>query len=519
MLSAILVDDEIHICHLLEKLINWDDYDIKILKKCTNGKEAYQAIIADAPDIVITDIRMPGYDGLKLVREIQKTDLNVTFLLISGHKDFEYAYNAIQYGVEHYMLKPIKKGELIKNLELIKYKLQEKKALSSIEKMTNFSQIKFLKDLVHHPEIISPYSEQGLLSEYLLDQKNPYRVLGLIKPDFKRIHRESQKQLILKKILSFLYDDNDFSYLNIIDYTFDEMVLILISFSNPVSQSNLESFFQKLNQKILNFCESTIGYEGGVLNYKDLKFQNVLRAVMYRMHYSKNRCFDFQKIKDHTVKNVDDTVQVSFRHLIELLNIREVEKWMEENSHWFQNPSIDPLSQYQTCENLIEDLVVLKISFSPSKDIREQLETSLQKSKIRFCISRNELFETFKSLLFEILNELIEMKNSESNHYIKSAKIIIEENFDKELTLEGIARSVSISPNYLSMLFKKEAGMNFNRYLTETRINKAKYYLTESRMNINEIALKVGFNDSRYFSKQFLKSIGLKPSEYRKLFC
>ena len=106
MFSAILADDEINILNLLEGLIDWNALNIKIAAKCMTGTETYQRILSERPDIVIIDIKMPGLSGLEVVRKIQEQNIFPNFILISGHKEFEYARSAIQYGVENYLVKP-----------------------------------------------------------------------------------------------------------------------------------------------------------------------------------------------------------------------------------------------------------------------------------------------------------------------------------------------------------------------------------------------------------------------------
>jgi two-component system response regulator YesN len=72
--------------------------------------------------------------------------------------------------------------------------------------------------------------------------------------------------------------------------------------------------------------------------------------------------------------------------------------------------------------------------------------------------------------------------------------------------------------SYFSNLFKKETGDNFTDYLTNLRIAKAKEFLQQTDMNVAEISFRVGYSDARYFSKLFSKVVGIKPTEYRKIY-
>lgn len=116
MLKAIIADDEQKICQLIQKLIKWDEIGIEIVGTANNGLDAFELIFKHQPDIVITDIRMPGLNGLELIKKVKEHHLSPSFIIISGYRHFEYAHNALKYGVEDYLLKPIKKDELVATL-------------------------------------------------------------------------------------------------------------------------------------------------------------------------------------------------------------------------------------------------------------------------------------------------------------------------------------------------------------------------------------------------------------------
>ena len=106
MLKMIIADDERVIRESISRLIDWEKLGVELTGLCRNGLEAYDMIIDEDPDIVLTDIRMPGMDGLELIRKVSLMDLDTRFILLSGYGEFEYAKEAMKYGVKHYLLKP-----------------------------------------------------------------------------------------------------------------------------------------------------------------------------------------------------------------------------------------------------------------------------------------------------------------------------------------------------------------------------------------------------------------------------
>lgn len=122
-------------------------------------------------------------------------------------------------------------------------------------------------------------------------------------------------------------------------------------------------------------------------------------------------------------------------------------------------------------------------------------------------------------LLFFILvrNENQAPKTSEGNAYVSAAVEYIRKNFSGEISLSDVARHVSVSPEHLSRIFKKETGFGFSEYLTLVRLQKAEELLrNEKTLSVAEIAYRCGFNDSNYFCEKFKKSYGVSPLKYKK---
>ena len=95
----------------------------------------------------------------------------------------------------------------------------------------------------------------------------------------------------------------------------------------------------------------------------------------------------------------------------------------------------------------------------------------------------------------------------------------IQQRYQKDISLDTLAKLVFIHPIYLSDLFKKETGMNISHYITLYRIQKAKELLRDLQNKVYDIAYQTGFNDARYFSQVFKKETGLTPTQYREKFC
>lgn len=127
MVKVVIIDDEQLVCDLLRQLIDWDGLGLELVGEAQDGLSGLQLVMTKNPDIAITDIRMPGIDGLEIIKELRHNGSQANFIVISGHKLFDYALNAIKYGVEDYILKPINKTEINNIIKKICDKLRKEK--------------------------------------------------------------------------------------------------------------------------------------------------------------------------------------------------------------------------------------------------------------------------------------------------------------------------------------------------------------------------------------------------------
>ncbi len=137
-------------------------------------------------------------------------------------------------------------------------------------------------------------------------------------------------------------------------------------------------------------------------------------------------------------------------------------------------------------------------------------------SKLLSIESKYEIKILIRDLYIQTVNYIYNVKNSRNNANIEFIDKYINENYhDSNMSVMSISDRLGLTPNYISNIFRQATGGNISKYITELRLKKAKELLCDPSIMVTDIALKVGYNDPRYFTKIFKKNEGLTPSEYR----
>ena len=125
--NVVIAEDEKRICSLIKALIDWDGLHLRLVGEAHDGVQALTLLQQEKVDILITDIRMPGVNGLDLTKWVNDHCNQCSVIIISGYKQFDYAYDALRMDVVDFLLKPIKKTEINNAIS----KIVQKRSVSS----------------------------------------------------------------------------------------------------------------------------------------------------------------------------------------------------------------------------------------------------------------------------------------------------------------------------------------------------------------------------------------------------
>ena len=127
MYQVLLADDEPIFLEFMQNIINWPDYNCRVSACIMNGRAARDCIIEQQPDIAFIDISMPLLNGIEVCQAVREKEIPVKLIIMTGHDEFSFAYQAIKLGVDDYLLKPFSKEELLEALNKVTLSLTQKR--------------------------------------------------------------------------------------------------------------------------------------------------------------------------------------------------------------------------------------------------------------------------------------------------------------------------------------------------------------------------------------------------------
>lgn len=495
MFKLIIADDERLIREALSTTIDWKKYDIELTGICRNGIEAYDMILDESPDIVLTDIRMPGMNGLDLIRRTSEAGIPIQFILLSGYGEFEYAKTAMQFGVKHYILKPYDDQQIIDCIQQCKKDCCQARLNTSLglEHFTAQSNIlhnvmsSILNDcicqdkpldtiLANYEQYIDFYfTSYKLLYVYYLEFKDLEQFLGLI--------REYVKTNMPQTIIYGVY----------VNHT------LLLFFQNMGdSCKQFRGFIQQIS-----LPDQKVSLETQLTTYSSLK--NLLEDAVDKLkrfgmiYYINN----FHAIYTCNYNNVISQLQALYTRMLQ--GGEESLTQVEELLNGINN--IDFLKQ-------LTGNLLLKITASqPSQSTLELTNWLIQ-------IDRETDLALLKEMVTAKLRDIIHTGLASAQYSSMTQQIFeyVKKNLqDPNLSLKGIAENhLFMNVDYVSKKFYKETGQKFSHYLTEMRIQRAKALMTANPSTpIQAIAVQIGCgNNPKYFSQLFKKQEGITPTEF-----
>ncbi|RED64968.1 response regulator transcription factor [Cohnella lupini] len=517
MFSIYLVEDEIIELDLLINYIDWESMGIRVIGSAKNGRIAWKQIQTLQPDIVLSDVRMPIMDGLRLASLIQEQFDWMKIVFLSGHDEFAYVKSALSAGAVGYLLKPVNPGELSEVMSKVKEEVEKANLLRRSKQMLAEKNIGNLLSEAGGESAQETWHELTRLDPRYLSQEY---VGALVQVDDPHALPEATAKLLKEQEDPFQVFHSQLEAFSL-SGTIIRLGANRWFLAVPAAEgTNLSFFWLALSESIRKTWEwtATIGVceKAGLLRQSRDMLKEAEKAVDERFYRGSGNVIYSGNVQAEN----EELDNLEVQALPEKLQLSDLPDAEEEAGRIFDSMvrlRIPRKSAYRVTSNLIQAIFseLYKYEDWADRGFGDSTEWNQE-------VARIETVAGMKSFVLNLLERaggyLEEKHRDRHAMLVQQVAGIIDNEYPDALTIDYLAGRVYLSPNYLRVLFKEKKGCTVHEYLTKVRLQKALGLLRDRKLKIHDVARNVGFDNTSYFCSFFYKNQGVTPNEYRKKF-
>lgn len=509
--KVLLADDDETVLEGMSHLVGWKDLGTELVGTATSGQTAYDQILEKTPDIVISDIKMPGMSGLELIEKVSNEELS--FIILSGYEEFDFAKTAMQYGVKHYLIKPCNERKIENVLREVVQELDEKrrheryvqKILKEFERVKPHIGEQFLKECITRKT-----RDARTWADFaqLLEVELKIEKCRLMVFNIEGTH-DIEHVMSLNNLVKGVLNQRNKAYLNA------AMGGHVVALIEEVEVEDLIAWLEEVQHLFKRYhrLNMTIGISRSAsVEHVHTLYKEAKRYLNYRFHLGYGSIVTPQNAPAE--KRLSD-VKFNHAHLaaaIQSGDLKEVDCCL----HSF----FDTLKQEKVEERLVKAYALEIYSTIVQQTNKEKMDLSIKQAASFERFDTLSAIRTFLTQKARDVTEAIgEAQHSRKNKIVQQMLMYVDQHYaDESLTLSKLAGEVFyMNADYLGKIFKHETGYKFSTYLMKIRIEQAKK-LIQNQFKVSKVAEQVGFgNNPQYFSKVFKKWTGYTPSAYKRM--
>lgn len=528
-LKVLILDDEPII---LDGLCSfpWEMYGCRVIGSAYDGVEGLELAEKYLPDIILSDIKMPGMDGIEFSKRIKKRWPKTEIIFLTGYDNFSFAQQALKIGVCEYILKPVNFREMHEVVKKVSNRIFERQ-----ERENDYAEVrrKYKKSI---PVLKSTFISDliyGRLRDSL-DMRNRMKLLNI---------KIDQYILAYGRIESGKADDIepelfDFIVCNICEEVFKQNSIQVYSVTDTLGYCFIVVYpevidvhdcelhcvesCELIQKNILDILSCNISF--GISKVRknpysmNMSFKQATDACDQSVYMGeKSNILSYRDMSDIHIQEWNITTGEKRRVYSELIrgNIETAKKIVDQI---FNDCSDLELMRYSAMEVLIGCFQHMGYEYSKfQSDVEKANLLADSMNRIYTSHSRCDLLETLKNTLAYLSNK---NKGVRLDHNQQTAQKMIEfirTHYSEDLSLDTLSEHFKISKSYINRLFKGYTGKSFLDILLDCRMSRAEQLIAREDYKIYEVAEMVGYHDLSYFIKTFKKKYGVTPNVYRRL--
>ncbi len=518
-LNVLIVDDEILAITHLKGLVPWERLGFEIVGETVHPIKGLELAKTLNPDLIFVDIKMPAMDGLTFIRKAMEEGSAARFVVLTAYKEFDYAQKSLKLNVHDYWVKHELTPEgLTRELlnireDIAKAKRLRRKICKPILMGLLQGHFPSNEDLKTLHEFLGSYGRQYFV--IVLDTDDPFPVL-----------EEEESAPAAQE--PFLSEDAEIleGWHAVETFSLDgRQQAVLLAAKGVVSRLQMtERLFEasrilktEYGKRMKPFTVSA-AFSAELTDIRKLgeTVDRLRKRLRYRIFIGMNRIIpdhiDNLRVPDQTVQQAIRDIQRGIHTVDARLENHDVRKIREQIGAIFAavKQSGQPSVLAHACRGILEvlDRFRERNGLAPVKD-----EPNVRSDGAKRWTTIDGIAGWFSDMIEQSLNESL---TGQYSFHVRETIRFIHRHYAQDVSIDQIAANLGISGDHLRHCFKAETGKTVLEYLTKVRIEKAKAYLKEHHCKLYEVAAKVGYRNSHYFSKVFQKETGMHPLDYRK---
>lgn len=508
MLRVLIADDEPIMLEGLRFLVDWHKLGFEIYAEALDGEDALQLVEESCPHLIITDIRMPVIDGLELIEKVYMRFPDTKFIVLSGYADFQYAQQAMKFGVSNYLTKPLDEMELESAVLAVAEDIRTEEARAALERtIMDRSRSETISRLMMG-DVRKEWVDKAS-SMLKLHEQSRIRCIYLA---CSNSEYSEQERISLFQRLREAVDSNGLTDVSVYPFVLgmnrSGFILAVDSKESVLTVPLIDQFVMYMRKECGETFTFAISSEvrGGISLSR--AYQEALTAEVYKFPSNLPRVYYYQDKISEESPSIPEVTKTALIHAVNHGHVDAV-----------RTLTLDLFMTLSSSEAwAAANLSALKL------EILQEL--AQQGADVEHWTRRwfaSPFPQNVGELKSRILKEFLEAtewtareKSAGMDDIVSAAEAYVKQHYQGKLQLQHVAEHLHVNAAHLGQRFKKQRGLAFNEYLHTVRITEAKKLLLRTEMKITEIAHVVGYSDPEQFGTKFKALTGVIPSLYKK---
>lgn len=526
-MKIMFVDDQINVLDGIAAGVHFDELGVESVRYATGADSALEMLRKEPADIILCDVEMPGKSGLELVHAVRELYPETLTILLTSHKEFEYAQESVRMGCYDYILQPAPYDEIEKVLRRALqdiYERQKNRRLFEIGKRMQTSEMELLDGVVlnllstEEADVRSSIELMNLLG-YPISNEKKVLPLTFCFAEYRKSDTPMAAEKEIHRALFTALKQAGISYpilpVSAVDRRRQFLLLLFSSQQEDpeIPMEQIRRFFDCVSGILpKDVIQCYVGHavplprlRGEIVNIRAVISGEAPAGAVECLEYDGNhpKAPESQMIPGSGAQWRALLAAGQHRVLMS-----EFERCLEQIETYAPNKQKAMCDLHQRITHMFfnyfyDSGAAVHTLFRNEYSYTDYMNSYTDPDSLRKAVSY---------MLRQV--EEIERKSLPKSD-IEKAKAFISDNISDPITVKDVADHVCLSAEYFTKLFKRETGQNIKEYITLTKVEAAKDMLEHSNVPVGMVALELGYTNFSHFSQVFRKYEHMSPSEYR----